>query len=785
MLTFLAKAFVYEKSAKDRLERAARRIQAELARRKLRNKKAMPLDSAHLEQAMEHHLGLFPHNKGEALLKMGMMLRGSHSGQVQQSDIDLINMLPFTIFRSTVEALDRFPFQSKPYQKELAHFDKKIEEQYQRLITRPLILKEDVVAKKLEEIKELLKEHEQLSAKMNTFPSADNTNQEFIDLGKQRDLVENQLRNIRHEFSLHNINIQNEYRELIKRIQEKSLFVKSVPKNIRAKIPINFVTKSLRGLIEYKDAKLKVEMLQEKLDKFPKGEPFEGDRYIAEQQLEKAKKDVDSIYRRRIKDLEEIYPQYVRHFDDLGLMSKHLLDAFKSNPLIIDSSHPMASHYYEVFPLSDRWGRLLPNISHYPQVYTGAYQQTGLQHYGNTNILHWIRRYITPQTSYRKKWRQYLLHGSSSLFHVMDPALIAKGSHNYGWGLYTNPIAYTPDAFSRSKYRDFMRPWFRPARREDTGLEAAKIIHKFFIPHHLRFFSHDTDYTNSPIIPKIEKYFDDLARKTGQPHLIGEFGHILSTLGRIPYGSRWNHLSQDYEVSRRPGDMRQEDEMSDAGVARTKQELLDESGLQNNNPNAKLGHKVWRAIKLTFEKLGAPPNDDKKEHLDDAFGGRRHTDYKSPYRNSTYHAGLLLSSLGFAGYRHLDPESTTTSTNTNFEDFLKRKKAPWSKLRSFVILPSAFTEIPLPEHQLVDIRTGGERFGITKPPVFRGRRGRYEQPEIDWHIPATTEPENPSFRGYPQPKEEPKLPTSEQMPLIDAKDESVKKLSTFDAGRQP
>jgi hypothetical protein len=105
--TSLLKSIVHkDKPSYRALERAAQRIQTEIAKRK-RSGKPTSLDSGHLEQLFEH---LIANHGPEGLLKAGMLLRTQHEGHVTQSDIRLLNMLPFSIHGATTMApLNSYP----------------------------------------------------------------------------------------------------------------------------------------------------------------------------------------------------------------------------------------------------------------------------------------------------------------------------------------------------------------------------------------------------------------------------------------------------------------------------------------------------------------------------------------------------------------------------------------------------------------------------------------------------------------------------------------------------
>lgn len=685
----LQKAILRDPVNKRSLYRAAERIGSELQSR-LRKGGPISFDSAHLEQAFRHHLDRFG---PEALLKMGMLLRSHGEGHISDSDIRLINMLPFYISNHTNSGAAR----------------------------------------------------RHLGLDSSRGVSLDPKILATIGETKLREAYDSAMANSVEE-------------------------AKAAGQQVT---PANHPLTKMRTV----------------LDRFIKKNPKIG--YF----------------------LPEIFEMVHNVYHGHG-QSGFPFSLFKAGhyeypeEMVEDKIKEFGKPHSEVTGFRGKKGALFKGVF-------GKYQQTSMKYQKGQSIMDWLARYVPTHEELKGVPRRYLYHGASRPYTFFDPLHIAS-SHNYGHGFYTSTKASVPFDFSQLHMRsEPNRPWENPnplypyfgdGMSFDDRYRGDKIINRLTLPRNIKIFHHDKNYSKTALPKQITKYFDELAERMNRPDLKGAFMETCKDLRRLGIGWRYHpflngffrdNLSDKddesdssqhfitnpdgsktmkhfYEKSIKRDDDFDFDTEDDEGHSEPSPppSLLEDRKFeyhQNDNSNYKnelYGHLLNRAIVQTFIKFGAgstsPEHNFKfTEHHNPElyFDGIR-----TPYRNAVSHATMLLSSLGYGGYRHLDPEThefttsdrhlTIANNHDGYSELLVHPSA-----RSVVLYPSTMTDIPASEFSIAMSRAkpirkvempGGKKIiwhsseapeqippagGTSRKfigdtpkrfPPTRGRRGRFE-----------------------------------------------------------
>lgn len=749
----MRKAIIDSSPHERALSQARARIEAELANR--RGKVQRSLDSAHLEQAFQHHIDQYGN---DGLIRMALLLRLKEIGHVQQSDIDLLNHLPFNISYTIPEV----PVRARTGQKV----------RYPRIKLHTLWKKLTEYGELDDSRKERIQKMEALKNLVDTFASSlgpggtqfhiindfvdkyeklhDDLNQgkifddEF--LMQKRDLVENLFLQFPQLFKnsyKDHPNISSTVQEILD-AKRKGINIDDLPKHvnlqhIRDAVAESFPEMSINRVIartkEYREA---IEKTKTLIDKFTEN--------------------------------NKLSPSFLDTIQ--GLYEKH-------------TSPPRAKE--DGFTMPIPWGYIDPARSsaddymYFPtrvkhisyQGFMGQYNplRPGLK----TTVVDWMKRF-RPEFGRNHGPYDTAYHASLSpgTYGILDPKFFLNGHQHYGIGLYMSTIPYLARTIGRSN---------------------ARLFAKIFIPKTMKLLENDKDYGSTPegqeLLKKISTYFDNLCTKMGMSHLHGTFSTALHAVLNSDPGMRW--IDGMPQIDPIGEGQRRRDELTDRMGHRGMNEInaLLHRGPEPYDPiNRTTGgfkppeHKIYigtnldgtksmavpgwalhRAIKLGFEMLGAP-NSSSWAHRFTNVGSsivanpKRTIDQEHeenfPWRNSSYHAGLLLSSLGFHGYKHYDPETDNMlkvighppegnqfGVNVDHEAGLrgaylgKIKKNLQKIAKSIVLFPSAISDLPAVRWSLARTAsdesegTDASRAALDRPmhvpgiPATRGERGRF------------------------------------------------------------
>lgn len=293
---------------------------------------------------------------------------------------------------------------------------------------------------------------------------------------------------------------------------------------------------------------------------------------------------------------------------------------------------------------------------------------------GRPTAIDWIRRFIEPRTrtyGTKKVPRQFIYHGTRAYgpkddfgYPTLDPRYLQTSSSYFGNGAYAHTLPFVG----------------RTVRR------ASHIFGKIAVPGDAKFLYHDKDYGSDSrgrplqggLLEKITKYLDELCDDLDRPDQKGKFiEYIRMAMEKPPGHSMWGDATSE----KYGGGQQDNDEYHDRYGWRGMTHLalrhageghralgglpvpdkgnpwIQGHGItvdKNDDGTPKMrapGWAVWKGIQLAFEALGASrPN----KTFQEPNGEITNT---GDQRGANYHAGLLLSALGFHGYKHFDMET--------------------------------------------------------------------------------------------------------------------------------
>lgn len=623
------------------LERAAARIWKYLEYLKRDPNRKISLDSAHLEKAFEHHLREYG---AKGLLKLGMHLRVPSYGVLNQSDINLVNMLPFHLHGHTY--------------------------------------------------------HDALDVPRNGVPrKVDHT----------------------HELDPHDLALNS---SMIDHYLNSEL--KGAPNfDIRAEANPS-MAESMAGV----DPSLRTAGISERpieMASWLKGQsthPTTGQPRNRQSPIE--------FYRIRhnplfTKHIRKMFPE--ASTTDPSWTSKRISRLITQGKLDAATARRLIANLEAESKAEPTVGGLF-----------GKYIQTSMRYRKGQGIMDWVARYAPTMLSFGPEdRRRYLYHGSSRAFSLPDMAQTDGNFHNYGVGLYSNSSPDVPKGFSGLGTSDLLSVDYLNGGHSEADLDAmyqeAKkkyggvvygdrfgrskrnmLLYRFSLPKDMKIFNYATNYKGTGVYEKISDYFNDLAKRTGRDDLVNKFDHIYKILHKIPHGMHLDGFDPNpfMRPPEPPTGQRTQDEYRDS------YSLSPRGKFAHPNPNHMYGYKLHRAIRLMFEMFGASHSQSHSHgHLDNYMGG--------PFRNSVNHTTQLLSSLGFSGYRHFDPETANLSGYGSH--LYKPNEKRVTSARSVVLFPSAFTDIPLPEVRISKLE--GQQKPKRSPtwalPSVRGSQGKFER----------------------------------------------------------
>lgn len=702
-MNLMFKAFISSAPHERALRRARIRIERELNRRLARSGGRRTLDSAHMEHAFRKQIERYG---DDALLRMGMILRGGGRGYVSDSDIRLLNMLPFAVHNKTPIGKDYLYSTQGERVKKFAP-------------NHSLIQKIVRLNTKLENAQKRLEEHKQSLAKM------------MIPLD-QRDYRSPMY--LRWSSDSHINNLIAAY-ETMKDAKAGMNYNIQVLRRIKNNHPSFYNDERVSGyerIAAYRKSYIDArKILHDAAVETNHPEFQQNKKYFLHQfkiALSNASEDrtmkQDAI--RKLNRIADLYsPQLISYVkkltehgraDDLANYSTTAFDTW--NPTLItvygDGPATVKEGDYE-----DQLGQAKIAL----RGMHGSYAQTksGL----SSSVIDWLRNFpVKKDKAVGGKYR-YLYHATNSPsgFAIPDPRYFKTAGQNYGIGLYTNTIPY----FAR------------------TGRMSYPLILKVPIPQHFKFLRHDKEYgkgkEGAELLANISNYFDALVNAMGRPNMKGIFHQsIQESLNNRPgvyysyrdkeyvlpryrtqlgidetndmYGHkldkyRWDHMFEyPYEdaIHAYEGNGEFKEDHPAFGIT------LDKN-LDGSRKIQLPGWALHRAIKYTFEKLGAPSSNELSKStprsLERRKGGKE-IDYSKIMRDSSYHTSMLLSSLGYHGYMHFDPETAGClkeigprhryqfNSNTGADRVKKRlTEKHANNVKSCVLFPSSFSDIPV------------------------------------------------------------------------------------------
>lgn len=724
-LWHLSKSVIDSQSHAAILHRARLGIEALLARQAAKSRRGQRIhfDSAHLHHAFGHHIGQYG---DEGLLRMGLMLRASGHGDVQDDDIALLNRLPFTLKDPTPE----------PH--EVGMDGRSIPAPMPSMIHRffndfaGIILAED----RAEGYKTLL-------------ATPNKNRQRWFQNDVYTPNLDLEIHRISQSMNLHRANIKRTKEFLVSNSHYMQILNSHIGLTIRRlKNDNNFTDDQINQDTLVQSLKKQLTDRQEEharreseLARYQS--QLMSDRMVTKKFLQIRKKHFDtrdktihpnsvlgrqirSYIRRSEQDAAErktkLYDQYpflkqyegyFRHI--IRTLPKHLtLHVF--NKFNVDSRNPLKTIYQTIIqdkqmgavpdgyelqadgtttrinrPTFEHWRRawgLFRNnsgnlIDVNPQDINkdfldrvkgggiwGSYQQTRPGFTADGDLMRWITKFA-PRPARMNAFRK-LYHGLSSSalrgprrgFPFFDPKYYEYYGQNYGIGAYNSTTPIVP-------------------RSIRTGNYYAAISH---IPRTAKILHHDQDYSKTTLPAKINDYFENLAKYMNAPELQGAFKETLEELNAANRQALMpgNAFSPWFQKYYSVGGQREADEADDQRgwrLGRTSKRTIGDPRFPKQRRSPLLrhltsmdlpGHLLFRAIKLTFEKFGATgsPNahlfesrpgavpDDNSVQFHPMLSNKlQQPSIQTPYRSSAYHAGLLLSSLGYRGYKHFDFET--------------------------------------------------------------------------------------------------------------------------------
>ena len=822
MIFLLRKSEITEPFAQRLLETAAKRISSVLKMRRKKRGRYLPLDSAHLEQAFQHHLDRFG---PQALLKMGLLLRGSGDGQILPSDIHLVNMLPFSIIHHTTEKSTHGRQKARNFRiKEMRNRFQYLQGRIQEYDQDCSKAKEQIsqYEKELEDVKKQISMRFETPKKPESFfsrfipkflrnaPADDNTDQKlnsrlkFLmptirDLKSHLQELQKNRRQILVRFHTNRLELHDEIEgeqdpsvsidpEFLVTHADKLMQYHHLEKIIRRlqtginlhkneKVPFDDLAYELMGpalrggvpVPAFAPQPTNIAELMEKYD-VSSGTLYSGDPQKEMPKLEKVvdelktqrdalKQDIDSTIRAK-------YPKMIGKEQAIIGHVQYLMRNYQmGGPLPFKKfTHAVpkdVEHHYHQLGQSEPDPNN-PNNVIFRGLF-GNYNQTQAKYNQSHHIMNWIYHFAPSVTSIPGNLLRYVYHGSRNSWKGFpDPMFFLKKGQNYGHGLYTNFYPFTPKSFSYQHLEHILREYPEKIKEQvinklmkklnliRNDVVNLKTIKRLPIPSHFKFLSHDTDYENHPIVGQINDYFNELAERMGRPDLKHSFWEILQTALEPPspqdgFESKEFHPFLDMPMTTN-GPVTQNDEYHDTRhFKRIDPSELDPSATRPHdityrldpNPNVykivpiegkKLpGHALFRAIKMTFQKFGATHSVSGPE--DSTADNYISTRYRAPFRNGTHHATMLLSSLGYHGYRHMDPETVGQFTSNAAEGWRSPRPSPigttnLERFRSMCLFPSAITEIPRPQDVFQHVKNGVRSVVSLFPVAYRATQKR-------------------------------------------------------------
>lgn len=290
------------------------------------------------------------------------------------------------------------------------------------------------------------------------------------------------------------------------------------------------------------------------------------------------------------------------------------------------------------------------------------------------SVIDWIRRFIEPRTrTYggKKVPREFIYHATRTYgpqndlgYSTFDPQFLKTSSSYFGNGAYAHTLPFIARTLRGSPH----------------------IFSKVAVPGDAKFLYHDKDYGSDPsgkplkggLLEKITKYLDELCEDLDRPDQKGKFREYLRmAMETTPGHSMWGDAASETHGGGQQANDEYHDRYGWRGMTHLAlQHATDEHEAVGGLPVAKRGNQwayghgitvdkkddgtpqmrapgwaVWKGIQLAFEALGASrPNKTFQEPNGEIKSS-------GDQRGANYHAGLLLSALGFHGYKHFDVET--------------------------------------------------------------------------------------------------------------------------------
>lgn len=711
--TDLNKAIVTSEPHKRVLRRAAVRISRELDRRsqmRLSSGKETELDTAHLEQAFRHHRELYPQDE-DWLIRMSLLLRGAGKGHIQDSDIHLLNMLPFAVRTPTPRTSSYMG--SDTTQSRFRRISPSINKVIRIL---PMMCARIAAENNFNEICHIIA----LNFKTNNqvphyiiFPNDPSTHdEEYKDLIKPENMEKLVQKYIDNP-------IKFKYNDISNSIKNKENFPRQLISSETDRIAGFFDAyikqkNYIKSMDEFISKKFKSKQLIRRYYKYIKEAPFERIKDLPSYKMGNSRTSPEQIYKDT--ENEQINPWY------------------NKNP---DGTHSIGGYY-------------------------GPYQQTAdnLPY----TVMDWLHRFAVPKTVAKGGRHRKLYHATeaSDGFYSFDPAKFKTILQNYGIGTYATMLPYLARTIMPNKYmatlhipKHFKFLWHD--KDYGKGKENEKLLNKID-----NYFDELCDQMGRKdlkgiFVQSLKDAFDE-APGSSYNHFNNQFdipdyawdSQLRTDELNDMYGHRGMvKLRAELEDPENHEGFFKDGE-PDHIVTIGKDILRHREGTYRAGQIAMIyrsmkipGWALHRAIKYTFEKLGAPssggmttgvanggyttkknPNDPSSptiyvKGIKPPSAGEGEDDDEDDYgaiglvnRNAAYHTTMLLSSLGFHGYMHFDPETrgalvdigpryhpSQVSDTNPLQKLPKAKRLnekQANKIKSCVLFGSALSDMPLP-----------------------------------------------------------------------------------------
>lgn len=665
-LFLLKKSIVNSQTHKSILDRARERILRQIELRRARNK-PLELDSAHMETAFSHLLRRYPE---DGLIRMGLLLRSDLYGHLSRSDAEILRHLPFRVADfltwSPNKGHDFFHEQRKIYPEQLSDEQKAILK-----IPMPVL-------------------------------------EQYLDFGPLSD-VETKIR-VLNELPLRHL---NDIKYEVMRSSDKG---KQYTQQEAA--DILYHPEFVRALRQYQIAKNNL------LNPSTRRDSASTQKVL--RAFQRSKDQIKNSFRdndlKSYFDWEGNIERCIQTMKNAKEDSKDLAKLYKIREIY--QKNPELSRYIEQLRHTGsrvRFARTRTKSRKSFEKLIGSY---GLfDNPDNPSVMDYLEAFMPSATAahsggrYRKL---YHLSYTKTGFPMFDPKRAGSGNH-YGNGTFSTMITAIPRLFKNPSLANY----FATLR----------------IPQHFKFLWHDREYGRGKegreLLSNINNYFDQIAERMNKPEFKGIFEKSLELARQVPPGAEYKYADKAIDTRNLRGSQIQQDETTDRYGYRGSVQLVHPEKLfcdattgtndellrqlrgkypsryfeqiypshqvtvdKNEDGSQKIkipGWLIHKAIKLAFEQMGATPSGH-------PIGS------SNTSRSSSHHLSVLLSSLGYHGYMHFDPETRQWSVDHTSEDELhpdvaeeRRQKgntakiiptAFLKKLKTSVIFPAALADIP-------------------------------------------------------------------------------------------